>query len=59
VILKSICGVISGVGQVGYDVILNRKKRSNVKELIKEESKQHDWQISPSRQTKKRARHRR
>jgi hypothetical protein len=42
VILKSICGVISGVGQVGYDVILNRKKRSNVKELIKEGRKQQD-----------------
>lgn len=41
-ILKSNCGVISGVGQVGYDVILNRKKRSNVKELIKEVSNMTD-----------------
>jgi hypothetical protein len=31
-----IIGVISGVGLIGYDFYLNRKKRPNVKELAEE-----------------------
>jgi len=35
-------GVIAGVGLIGYDVLSNRKKRPNLKELAKEVRKQQD-----------------
>lgn len=35
-------GVIAGVGLIGYDVLSNRQKRPNVKELAEEVRKQKD-----------------
>ena len=37
-----IVGVIAGVGLIGYDVLSNRQKNPNVKELAKEVRKQQD-----------------
>ncbi len=37
-----IIGVISGVGLIGYDFYLNRKKSPNIKELANELKKQQD-----------------
>jgi uncharacterized membrane protein (DUF106 family) len=37
-----ITGVIAGAGLIAYDVLSNRKKRSNLKELAKEVRKQQD-----------------
>jgi hypothetical protein len=35
-------GVIAGVGLIGYDVLSNRKKRPNVKELAEEVRRQQE-----------------
>lgn len=39
-----IVGVITGVGMIWYDVLSNRKKSPNAKELAKEVKKQQDKQ---------------